>query len=211
MILIRCYVSVMWAPEPTNTTTAAPPVTAAPVVTNGTCSCGKRNVATRIVGGEYTETNEYPWQVALVSSGRSHPWCGGTLISSRHILTAAHCTAGESPSSMAVLLGEHRISDDKFDRRSLSAITDHPKYKRKTLDNDFSILTLSEPVTFTDKISPACLPGNGSQDYIGMKAIVSGWGTTSSGGNQPNKLKDVEVTVQSNDQCNQAYGGEITR
>ena len=60
----------MWAPEPTNTTTAAPPVTAAPVVTNGTCSCGKRNVATRIVGGEYTETNEYPWQVMMMMRRR---------------------------------------------------------------------------------------------------------------------------------------------
>merc|ERR1719384_609153 len=198
----RCYVDVY---DLSVETTTVAPVTSAP----GTCMCGQKNVASRIVGGVETEVNEYPWQVALVSAGGSHPWCGGTLITSQHVLTAAHCTAGSSPSNIAVLVGEHRIDDNSFTRLSLSAITDHPGYNSGTLDNDFSILTLSSPVTFSNTVKPACLPSSTS-DYAGQVAVVSGWGTFSSGGNQPTVLNDVSVTVQSNQDCNSAYGGDIT-
>jgi len=215
----RCYVDVesgnfttTTTPESTTmeTTTGTGVTTASTTAAPGTCTCGLANKSNRIVGGEETETNEYPWQVALVSAGGSHPFCGGTLISSRHVLTAAHCTAGSTANSIAVLVGEHRIDDSSYTRLSLSAITDHPDYNSNTLDNDFSILTLSAPVSFTTEVSPACMPGDTTQLYGGSKATVSGWGTTTSGGNQPTTLREVEVTVQTQDQCNQAYGGGIT-
>jgi len=60
------------------------------------CNCGISNKSNRIVGGVTTEANEYPWQVALFSPTDSRPFCGGTLISNTHVLTAAHCTAGSS-------------------------------------------------------------------------------------------------------------------
>ena len=211
----RCFVDVEAGNFTTTTTpettTGTGVTTASTTAAPGTCTCGLANKSNRIVGGEETETNEYPWQVAMVSAGGSHPFCGGTLISSQHVLTAAHCTAGSTPNSIAVLVGEHRIDDSSYTRLSLSKITDHPAYNSNTLDNDFSILTLSAPVTFTTEVSPACLPSDTTQLYGGSKATVSGWGTTSSGGNQPTTLREVEVTVQTQDQCNQAYGGGITR
>merc|ERR1719394_2220332 len=89
--------------EPTEGTR---PSTEAPTTTtesSSSCSCGQVNRGTRIVGGQETEVNEYPWQVGLVSSSGRSPWCGGSLISNKHILTAAHCTAGGSTSSIRVL------------------------------------------------------------------------------------------------------------
>merc|ERR1712038_537844 len=208
----RCYIDVYENSPGTTESPTEPPTgpTEPPTVPPpGSCSCGLPNTSNRIVGGVETEANEYPWQVALVSAGGSHPWCGGTLISSQHVLTAAHCTAGSTPNSIAVLVGEHRIDDNSFTRLSLSAITDHPGYNSGTLDNDFSILTLSSPVTFSNAVKPACLPSSTS-DYAGQVAVVSGWGTLSSGGNQPTVLNDVSVTVQSNQDYNSAYGGDIT-
>ena len=207
----RCYVDVEQGDFTITTSPVPPTTTATTATTGGSCTCGVANTANRIVGGVETEAHEYPWQVGLVSASGSHPWCGGTLISPQHVLTAAHCTAGASPSNIAVLLGEHRIDDSDYTRLSLSAITDHPDYSGSTLDNDFSILTLSQPVAFTQKVSPACLPGDASQDFAGQVATVSGWGTLQSGGNQPMALNEVDVTVKSNEECNSAYGGGITR
>ena len=53
------------------------------------CECGIKNPATRIVGGEETEPNEYPWQVALLREwhpGYRYQFCGGTIINERSVL-----------------------------------------------------------------------------------------------------------------------------
>lgn len=59
----------------------------------------------RIVGGTETGVNELPYQ-ALIRIDQRY-LCGGTLISSLYVLTAAHCTIGFSPTQIKVTLGEH--------------------------------------------------------------------------------------------------------
>ena len=142
-----------------------------------------------------------------MSSSGSRPWCGGSLLSARHVLTAAHCTVGSSPSSIRVLVGEHDTTDSVADIRSISAINDHPSYDSGSLEYDYSILTLSDPVTFSRSMAPVCLPADVSSLYTGEVATVTGWGTTSSGGALAPKLREVDVTVTSNAQCSNSYGG----
>merc|ERR1711884_456038 len=92
--------NVTW---PTVTPTVAPTV---PPTTGGSgsndCKCGLASRQTRIVGGTVTEVNEYPWQVGLVSKNSDRVWCGGSLINDQWVLTAAHCTAGESTRSLQI-------------------------------------------------------------------------------------------------------------
>merc|ERR1712198_645751 len=148
-------------PPPPATTTYSPPLT--------NCQCGQANTVSKIVGGVATEANEYPWQVGLISSqSSSRPFCGGSLISDREILTAAHCT--QSPVGW-VTLAEHDITkaDGEIKAQVCSTIN-HPNYNGNTLENDFAILRLCNPVTFTKMLSPACLPS--SSTLIG---VVS-WG-----------------------------------
>jgi secreted trypsin-like serine protease len=54
---------------------------------------------TKIIGGYKIEISQAPFQVSIIrttSLGRSHK-CGGSIITSRHILTAAHCTFNGPP------------------------------------------------------------------------------------------------------------------
>ena len=62
------------------------------------CQCGLANgkgddaPINRVINGQQALPNEFPWQVALVRAGGHTPICGGSIISDRHVLTAAHCT-----------------------------------------------------------------------------------------------------------------------
>ena len=151
-----------------------------------------------------------------MSRNSRRPWCGGTLISSTHVLTAAHCTEDQgvviAPSSIRVLLGEHNVADNEFNRVDVAEIINHPDYKRdpRFIDNDYSILRLANPVTFTNKVSPACLPTDLSSTYTDVLATVTGWGRLRSKGPSPNTLQEADVTVMSNAKCNRAYRGTIS-
>jgi len=173
-----------------------PPTTAAPVT--GNCQCGlKGGVGTKIVGGTNAGRNEYPWQVGLVSTRGGRPFCGGTLISSDTVLTAAHCKTDVR--SFNVVVGDHDVSvADGEQRISPSQWISHPNYRGN--DNDFAIIKLSSPVTISDTVLPACLPTS-NKNYDGVVATVTGWGTLTSGGSQPNILQEVDVNTMTNGQC----------
>ena len=184
----------------TSSTTSGQATSAQP----STCECGKGGRKDqKIVGGQTASSNEYPWQVGLLSSSGSLPFCGGSLISPTEVLTAAHCTSGQSPASIAVSLGEHDISDFQAVTASVCQIIDHPKYNFP--DYDFSILQLCSPVAMDSSVSPVCLPGDISQTYSGQVATVTGWGTLSSGGARPDTLMEVNVTVITNQVCDANY------
>ena len=126
------------------------------------------------------------------------------------MLTAAHCTDGQSASNIKILIGEHLISDNQFTKVDVAEIIHDPNYNSGTTNSDFSILRLASPVTFSRAVRPACLPADLTETYVGKLATVTGWGSLSSSGNQPTTLQEVDVTVTTNAACNTAYPGSIT-
>lgn len=132
--------------------------------------CGKAKVRTRIVGGKEADPFAYPWTVAL-KNGLNHvgTYCVGTLISSRHILTAAHCVQGEGGSGDSLDLsrfrmafGMHRQSDGEQLLLNVSKPPIvHPLFKRLpytgSMIYDLALLVLDADVPLSEKVLPICL------------------------------------------------------
>merc|ERR1711962_1870796 len=170
----------------------------------------------RIVGGGATEAHAIPWQVGLVGGG-SRPFCGGTIICDKWIMTAAHCNLG----SFQVLAQEHQVAgngngaDGK--RHNVARVIPHPDYDDNTVNNDFMLVELAEPIdlTGTSKARAACLPcasDIASYTAAGTNFVVSGWGALTQGGSSPSVLHSAIVPHISDSVCNEAdkYGGRIT-
>ena len=104
------------------------------------CQCGLAARKARIIGGQETEVNEYPWQVYLSSDKSSYDWrfCGGTLISNRWILSSAYCTKRTDntvPSDWTAKLGEHDTSSDEESNTlniPIMSLVLHPDYDRSS-------------------------------------------------------------------------------
>jgi trypsin len=80
-----------------------------------------------IVGGMLTKVNEYPWQMGLVDPSGTRPYCCGSILSNKTILTAAHCTDGTPASSITVLVAEHDwTAEDGQERFVVCGKTEHP-------------------------------------------------------------------------------------
>ncbi|KAK7069940.1 hypothetical protein SK128_012471 [Halocaridina rubra] len=140
--------------------------------------CGMSNVTTpgwslRILGGREAQPGEWPWQVVILNRYRE-AFCGGTLVASQWVLTAAHCVRRK----LFVRLGEHDLAvreGAELDYKISRAVT-HPMYDSTTVDNDVALLQLPEPVEPGPKISPACLPEQGASLPVGDSCTIIGWG-----------------------------------
>jgi len=187
-------------------TTEEPNPTEGPNTTEGpnppAGACGVKPAG--IVGGSEVTPYSIPWQVAFVRRGEDDPFCGGTLISDRHVLTAAHCTS--SSRSYDVIVGEHKItSDSDGTRHRVCRFVDHPN--NRGVVNDFAILHLETPVQIGTRAAPACLPPTsfGGDFFDGKTLTVSGWGALSSGGGSPTVLHSVDVPGMTNAACRNSY------
>jgi len=176
---------------------------------DNTCRCGQKG-SNRIVGGVTTGTNEWPWQVALMYG--SNQFCGGSLINDRYVLTAAHCTADITANQLTIRLAEHRLStnsETSVVTKTVSQIIEHSEYSAGDELNDIALVKLSSPVEVSATVLPVCMPPP-NPTYAQRTAVVTGWGTTSSGGQSSDTLREVSVKVWSNTACqNGNYGSAI--
>ncbi|KAL8580301.1 hypothetical protein ACOMHN_030925 [Nucella lapillus] len=152
----------------------------------------------RIVQGDEVVRGQFPWMVMVLVRGGFV--CGGTIIHSRYVLTAAHClrptyqpysrkegfASFYNASDVEVIAGKHSyvinsgLHDVMSEQRvSVHDIIQHEKYddsKRVAKHYDLAILELQEALTWTDWVSPICLPEPRKKPSIPKHATVLGWG-----------------------------------
>lgn len=129
-------------------------------ISSSPCGCSTYPaVLTKIVGGESAASQTWGWAASLRYTSSGSHFCGGSIISNMHILTAAHCTVGLStPAAVLVYVGSIFI-DSTVPARTVSAIYIHPNYSASTFVNDISILKLTSPITLGQNgMNPVCLP-----------------------------------------------------
>lgn len=175
------------------------------------CRCGWKN-PNRIVGGVETGVNEYPMMAGLVSLSSRYLFCGSTIITKKHVITAAHCVSRyeQDVSDLAVIVGEHDISrgDETNATRLFQAgsVVIHPDYNPKTRSADVAIVKSTKEFDFSMKVGPVCLPFYYTQDTFTDDIVTAlGWGTLEFGGKKSNTLMKVNLKVISQDECSNSY------
>ena len=168
-----------------------------------------------IVGGSQTTIESRPWQISLQSSGGSH-FCGGTIIGASWIVTANHCVAGSSASSLRVVAAATNRNGSGGQIRKVSQIIRYAGYVTPEQGKDIALLKLTTPLDLTDPgaqaipYATAATVADGRTDP-GIIGTVSGWGSLSSGSSSlPANLQTVDVPLVSNAQADQAYPEAIT-
>nr|XP_034827617.1 serine protease gd-like isoform X2 [Maniola hyperantus] len=166
-----------------------------------------------IVKGETFERGEWPWLVAIFKrkfSSLSYI-CAGTLVSERHVITAAHCMQRRNTftaiKNLVVRAGVYNLEDWSDDditvTRGLAEAFIHNAYNSSTLANDILVLTLDKIVPLSENIKPACLwSGNTNLNMIvGKSGFVAGWGANEMGTGGKGEPRMVRMPIVSTETC----------
>ncbi|XP_059044939.1 CLIP domain-containing serine protease HP8-like [Achroia grisella] len=154
-----------------------------------------------------------PWLVYLQYYRRDHVAdirCAGTLIDSRHIVTAAHCVKKIKYQRLAARLGEYDVSSDLDCLQGICSetvdieISDvfiHPGYDSHR--HDIAVLRLAKEAPYTDFIRPVCLPTGAVRQDVTFYA--AGWGVKPSTYLYSNLKKIIPLPYCPTSQCQKAY------
>ncbi|GBP00025.1 Trypsin, alkaline C [Eumeta japonica] len=161
----------------------------------------------RIVGGENTNIQRYPYMsnMQLRWGTTWIQWCGGSLITTQSVLSAAHCYAGDSPSQWRVRLGSTYASSGGS-VHAVWALVLHEQYNRPTsLDNDVAIVRLATPAVLSASVGVARIAGSNYNLADNTLVTAIGWGDLWSDGPAPEILQHVDVYTINQNVCAQRY------
>nr|XP_006819666.1 PREDICTED: enteropeptidase-like [Saccoglossus kowalevskii] len=137
-----------------------------PRVSDG--KCGIAQTRARIVGGQTAEKGEWPWMAMLYDTRTEKAFCGGALLKSKWVVTAAHCIVkkGVTKNTLRLYLGKHiaDVVEDGEIEVEVDKITMHPKFDKRTYNADIALIRLRKPVNFTDYIKPGTVHQFSTQD-----------------------------------------------
>ncbi|CAN2391615.1 Trypsin-like serine protease, partial [Pristimantis euphronides] len=174
----------------------------------------------RVMGGQEAAKHGWKWQVSLQMAYEDDPHyfyhlCGGALLSSDWVLTAAHCVEFTGLSFRAAL-GEHDLFEEDGTEYFIAVdrIVVHESWKNTNIANgyDIALLHLSESAYDNGYVAIVQLPA--ADDILPSAATcyVTGWGVTQVGGGVPPKLQEAQLSLVPPSVCSQPeWWGEDAR
>jgi trypsin len=128
--------------------------------------------ADAVVGGSAVPAGQYPWIAALLSNGSQI--CGGSVIGSQWVLTAAHCVPDGFQPGYSVSVGNVDYTQGRV--VAVDGVAVHPAYDATgNSENDVALLHLAGP----SGVTPVALApiGNDTYEANGAAVVVAGWGS----------------------------------
>ncbi|XP_004543751.3 transmembrane protease serine 4a isoform X2 [Maylandia zebra] len=180
------------------------------VVSLSCSDCGNVGADDRIVGGTDTSIDHWPWQVSLQRSGQHT--CGGSLVSPRWVVTAAHCFTGSNKElrQWAVVSGQTSIIT--LGGSSVDRVIVNADYNAETNDYDIALMRLTRPITVSDVRRPVCLPPKDYSITAETYMTVTGWGYRRENGAVADILQEAKIPLIAQSVCSSptVYGSIIT-
>ena len=185
----------------------------------------------RIFNGDLAQPEMYPWLVLIRTTT---DMCGGTIIASQFVMTAAHCAwdplldRAVDRTHVLVYAGiGSRLDDWRYNtniqRRFVTKVVIHHNWVqslrvRVEVENDIAILKTKNAFEFNNLVKPACLPESTSATVNpGDECWIAGFGA-SAGTNKnrrtgkvedETKLRHTNINIISNNICMNELNSEI--
>ncbi|XP_056220632.1 chymotrypsin-like elastase family member 2A [Seriola aureovittata] len=162
----------------------------------------------RVIGGHDAKPNTWRWQISLqmdsYNDGSYYHLCGGTLIDSFFIMTAAHCILSMEASQYRVVVGEYNLYEydgsEQFIR--VEKITVHPQWTGDLAKgNDIAIMKLANPVYDNGYVAVADLPAPQQMLPHDFICYITGWGLMDYSGSVPAVLQVAPINVVEHSVC----------
>ncbi|KAL0984526.1 hypothetical protein UPYG_G00142670 [Umbra pygmaea] len=170
--------------------------------------CGLPPIEDRIVGGQDAKEGAWPWQVDIQS--KNGHVCGGSIIHSEWVLSAAHCFPNPFDlSGYTLYIGRLMLNDwnpNEISRR-IKGIVIPSSYSDPKSGQDMALLQLDQPVQWSMHIHPICLPASGTEFSGDLPCYVTGWGNIREGVALSGvaTLQQVQVPIISTSSCRTMY------
>lgn len=168
-----------------------------------TCGTNKGTSFNRIVGGEDADKGEFPWEVSIQIKKREkyiHN-CGGAIINSKWVLTAAHCMDDIPKELLLIVAGEYQLDiiEGNEQNSTVSRIILN-NYDPYDYNNDIALLKLTKPFELnSDYVAPICVPEG--DEKFNDTVLVAGWGRLSENGLPSRRLQKVALSLMPKQEC----------
>ncbi|XP_064589442.1 cathepsin G-like [Zonotrichia leucophrys gambelii] len=165
--------------------------------------------AGRIIGGREAVAHSRPYMAFLkIKNATKTSRCGGFLIRSDAVLSAAHCVDEIGTIvSFTVTLGAHNVSRKEPSQQKIHVekCVIHPQYSREGFINDILLLKLKKKAEINEYVRNISFAKENEHVRAGELCTVSGWGRTSLDPPPSDVLMEVELKVQKEKICQQVF------